>query len=292
MNRISFKKILIPVDFSKTSHKVFHHVKFLAQKFSSDVTIMHVAEEWQYSGTFPFLSVPEVEFKSKYGAYALEKLEKLKEELVEAGVKNIAVEYAEGNIVECIENIVEKQHIDLVAMGTHGAKGISRFLIGSNAYKVINYTDIPVLTVHDKSAFGPYKNIVAPLDDSQYSRAKFPYIAQLAIALDADVEILYPKVKDSDRKDTIAKYFEQVSGFLEKNNVKHISKEVDGDFAHEVIKFAEYTNADLIVIMSDSETTISNMLVGSDANQIVNHSTVPVITLHPDDKGKLMDIFS
>lgn len=85
------------------------------------------------------------------------------------------------------------------------------------------------------------------------------------------------------RLNLIEQYFKQVSNFLESKNIVHNSKQVDGNFAHEVIKFAEYTSADLIVIMSDADTTLSNMLLGSHAHQLINHSTVPVITLHPDE---------
>ncbi len=283
MSHISFKKILIPVDFSKTSHKVFHHVKWLAQKFDSEVTLMHIYEKPSSSDTFPSLGDSGLEdFNKRYETSVSAKLEELREELLEAGIKKVETQYFEGNVAKSIRDYAEEAKIDLVAMGTHGTNDLADFFLGSNAFKIVNTIDLPVLTVHEKSVFAPYKNIVVPLDDSAYSRAKFPYIAELASTLGADVEILYPETSNPTRKSTINSYFRQVSDFLEENKIVHMVRSVEGNFAHEVVKFADYTSADLIVIMSDTDTTIANMLLGSTAQEIVNHSRVPVITLHPE----------
>jgi nucleotide-binding universal stress UspA family protein len=292
MNQAPPKKILVPVDFSKTAYKAFHHVKFLANKFSSEVTLIHVEEDWPYAGTFPFLVEPQLQDQSKHGKHILEKLTELKAELEEDGIAKVQIEYMQGNIAECIASYAESEKMDLVVMGTHGARGLTGFLMGSNAYKVVNFIDTPVLTVNEQAAFGPYKNIIAPLDDTRYSRAKFPYIVEMAVALEANVEVVYPIVSDPEKKNKIQKYFEQVSALMEAKNVKHVSRGVEGHFAHEVVKLAEYTNADLVVIMSDSDTTISNMLMGTFAHEVVNHCKVPVLTLHHDQGGDLMDTFA
>jgi nucleotide-binding universal stress UspA family protein len=292
MNQAPPKKILVPVDFSKTAYKAFHHVKFLANKFSAEVALIHVEEDWPYAGTFPFLVEPQLKDQSKHGQYILEKLGELKAELQEAGVHSVQIEYMQGNIAECISSYAELQKVDLVVMGTHGARGLKGFLMGSNAYKVVSFVDAPVLTVNEQAAFGPYKNIIAPLDDSKYSRAKFPYIVEMAVALEANVEVVYPLVSDEEKKNRIQKYFEQVSALMEAKHVTHASRGVEGNFAHEVVKFAEYTNADLVVIMSDSDTTISNLLLGNFAHEVVNHCRVPVLTLHHDQGGELVDTFA
>lgn len=291
MQHIRFKKILVPVDFTKTGHEAFHHVKWLAAKFYSEVTLLHVREVLPSVSVFPSLYVPQEDINNKYRLLALEKLAELKTELEEGGVQTVHVQYMEGSVAQSINDYVNDEKIDIVIMGTHGSKGLTEFFIGSNAFKVVNLIDIPVLTINDKCAFSEYKNIVAPLDDSKFSRAKFPYIAELAGILGSDVEILYPVVTDANRKATIEKHFQQVSDFLEKKGIKHMARPVEGSFAHEVVKFAEYANADLIVIMSETESSISSMLLGSQAQEIVNHSITPVITLHPEDKGGLMDIF-
>ncbi len=291
MQHIHFKKILLPVDFSSTSLKSFQHVKWLAQKFFSEVTLIHIRETLPHVSLFPSLYQPVVDFDNEYKKFAMKKLEELRKELIDSGIAIVHTQYMEGSIAQCINDYATDEKIDIVVMGTHGSKGITEFFIGSNAFKVVNLVDLPVLSINDKKEFSPYQHIVAPLDDSKYSRAKFPYVAELAAILSANVEILYPEILDAHLKQTLDNHLHQVTGFLDKKGVKYTIKMVEGNFAHEIIKFAEYTNADLIVMMSETEMTISKMLLGSQAQEIVNHSKVPVITLHPEDKGALMEIF-
>ncbi len=291
MQHIHFKKILVPVDFSKTAQQSFDHVKWLASKFFSEVTLIHVREVLATVSVFPSLYVPLEDMNDEYRKLSMDKLEEMRKELMNDGVKNVHIQYMEGSVSKCINDYVAEENIDIVVMGTHGSSGLAEFFIGSNAFKVVNMLDLPVLTINDKKTFTPYKTIVAPLDDTNYSRAKFPYIVELAGILGANVQILYPVVSDEGRKNTIAKHLKQVTDFLSKKSISHTPKPVDGNFAHEVLKFAEYSNADLIVIMSETEMTISKMFLGSQAQEIVNHSVVPVITLHPEDKGEMMEIF-
>ena len=291
IQHIHFKKILVPVDFSKTSHQSFNHVKWLAEKFFSEVTLIHIREIMPSVSVFPSLYQPQEDFNSEYKKLAIAKLDEMRKELMDGGIKVVNTQYSEGSVASNINDFAVEEKMDVVIMGTHGSGGLTEFFIGSNAFKVVNMVDKPVLTINDKRKFTPYKNIVVPLDDSKYSRAKFPYVAELAAILGTEIQILYPVFSDSKIKQDISNYLQQVSVFLESKGIKHISKPADGNFAHEIIKFAEYTKADLIIMMSETEMTIGKMLLGSSAQELVNHSKVPVITLHPEDKGFLMEVF-
>ncbi len=290
MQHINFKKILVPTDFSETAKISLEHVKWLASTFSSEVTLLHVGEITPAANIFPSLYIPENDLNAEYSDLALRKLAEWKTELEEKGISKINIEYADGNVAETISKYAVENEIDIIVMGTHGSKGLSEFFIGSNAFKLVNLVDLPVLTINNRNTYSPYKKIVAPLDDSRFSRAKFPYIAELALKIGSEVDIITPNVSDAGVNHAISICYDQVSSFLKSKNVIHHHKSIEGNLAHEVIKYAEYAKADLIVIMSETETTISQVLLGSMAQQVVNHSVVPVITLHPEDKGELMDM--
>jgi nucleotide-binding universal stress UspA family protein len=292
MQHINFKKILVPVDFSNTSHKALEHVKWLASKFFSEVTLIHIHEIQPITFIFPSLYIPQEDFSTEYRKLALEKLDGLRKELIAGGIENVHIKYFDGSVAPTIDEYATKEAMDIVVMGTHGSTGLTEFFIGSNAFKVVNLINQPVLSINSKGNFAPYKTIVTPLDDSKYSRAKFPYIAELAGILGAEVKILYPELSDTSLKNTVANHLQQVTDLLTKREVANSTHIVTGNLAHELIKFAEYSKADLIVMMSETEMTISKMLLGSQAQQVVNHSVVPVITLHPEDKGDLMNIFA
>ncbi len=119
---------------------------------------MYVNEELPFSGIFPFMQdLGLADYNQKHQILAIEKLEALKDELLAAEIKNVDIECTDGNVAQCIVNFTEEKNIDLIAMGTNGARGVSGFLMGSNSFKVANMIDCPILTVHEKSASTPYK---------------------------------------------------------------------------------------------------------------------------------------
>lgn len=294
MHHIHFKTILIPVDFTELDQVSMKHALWLSKKFYSEITLVHVRESLPYVTVFPSLQEPHTELFTKYDELALEKLTELAEVYMSHGIKNVKVQLLNGSIAKSIKDYVESEKIDLVLMSTHGSKGgFSQYFLGSNAFKVVNMIDSATLTINQSNEFHEYQNIVVPIDDTPYSRAKVPYALEMAAILGSKLHLVYPEVKDEYRTHTIQNHLEQVCDLLKVKEIPFTTKKLtDGSFAHEILKYAEYTNADLIIIMSETELTISSMLLGSQAQEIVNHSLVPVITLHPEDKGEMMNIFS
>jgi nucleotide-binding universal stress UspA family protein len=52
-----------------------------------------------------------------------------------------------GDVIEEILNVAEAEKVDLIVIGTHGRKGVSRFLLGSTTEKLVRSAKCPVLTV-------------------------------------------------------------------------------------------------------------------------------------------------
>jgi nucleotide-binding universal stress UspA family protein len=56
----------------------------------------------------------------------------------------------EGQVAETILHFVREEHIDLIAMSTHGRSGLARMVIGSVADEIVRRSHLPVLLVHPK----------------------------------------------------------------------------------------------------------------------------------------------
>ncbi len=63
-----------------------------------------------------------------------------------AGVRSIEMT-GEGEAVDEILNIAKDEHVDLIALGTHGRHGLSRLFLGSVSEGVLRRADVPVLVV-------------------------------------------------------------------------------------------------------------------------------------------------
>lgn len=139
-----YKKILVPLDGSEYSECILGHVIEVAVGCHvPEVILMRVIEPFDHQ----FHDIPKewlrnIEKNAK--ASAEEYLSRLVEKLKQEG---IAVEtvVGEGTPAEEILAYASKNDVDLIAMSTHGASGISRFAFGSVADKVIRHSSIPLL---------------------------------------------------------------------------------------------------------------------------------------------------
>ncbi len=144
-----YKKILIATDGSDHSGEAENHGLALAKMMDASVTALHVVEMVRPSqsiGSPPSLLMGEQMVMLK------EEGRKIVEEVVRKG-REMGVEVdpvvAEGHPADKIIEYAEDH--DLVVMGTLGRSGISRFLLGSVAERVVRYATVPVLVVRSKA---------------------------------------------------------------------------------------------------------------------------------------------
>lgn len=162
----SFKRILVPTDFGEDSERAIDLAVALAEKFQSHVTLIH-------STALP---------ASALSAYA-ERLYWPTEEMISAAQKelNTTVSKARGrypNVEGIVVNLepwraildfAQTHHADLIVMGTHGRRGISRVFLGSVAERVVRFSPIPVLTVGGKAEQEAKAKAIAPTASAKQS---------------------------------------------------------------------------------------------------------------------------
>jgi nucleotide-binding universal stress UspA family protein len=141
---ISFKNILIPVDFSEPSKKALTYGLTLAGQFNANLLLAHIVpESTALMYAFP-TRLPEVE-KEQY-IKAKQEIENLAPAEHAAKV-NLRTIVKIGNIEEALLAIVKDEGIDLVVMGTHGRRDFGRWFIGSVTEHMLRNVPAPVLTV-------------------------------------------------------------------------------------------------------------------------------------------------
>ena len=144
MDTLQIKTILCAVDFSDMTRKVLTYARSLAEKFDAKIVLLHVIE--------PFLTSAYVTFDTSLGAQVQETMEEKADDLMdelarEADWDNLEKKISLGRAYQEIVEEAQKSGADLIVMGTHGFTGLTHFLIGSNAEKVVRKASCPVLTV-------------------------------------------------------------------------------------------------------------------------------------------------
>jgi nucleotide-binding universal stress UspA family protein len=141
------KKILVPVDFSDNSQKVFGAAVNVATKFGAEVVCIFVVQSFEdYSGFF-VPHMPVVQFQEEMQASAEKKMADFMEDNLPSslvGSSKVVV----GDVGEEIVAFAAQEKIDMIVMGTHGYKGLERVLFGSVAEQVVKTASCPVLTVN------------------------------------------------------------------------------------------------------------------------------------------------
>lgn len=273
------KKILIGIDFSDCSLNALEHAITIAQRSSSGITMVwvnHLDYSKEIFSIEPKDLINEVELKFK------EIIKKYKSKL---GREELNYQIRKGKVYKEICTVADEINAFLIVIGTHGSTGFEEFWIGSNANRVVSTSRKPIITIRagvniDKGL----RKIVMPFDSTKVTRQKLPMTALLAKFFNAEVHILgmYTSKLD-DIRYRIRNYVEQAKDYLEENDILHKEEFIETDHITEAtIEYANKVNANLISIMTEQETKTSNLWLGPYASQMVNHSPVPVLSIHPD----------
>jgi nucleotide-binding universal stress UspA family protein len=134
------QRILVPLAGSKCAENVLPKVEELASDLKAGICLLRVASAHTFPGVDPTEAQVKVVGEAKEYLQGLEKPLKAKGFDVDTHVRY-------GNEVEEILDHSAQKEIDLVAMSTHGRRGVMRFLHGSVAEKVLRHTPKPVFLV-------------------------------------------------------------------------------------------------------------------------------------------------
>lgn len=273
------KKLLVPIDFSGDSVNALEHAIVIANKFKADVRMIHVKSKYSnYDETFDFKDFNTV-LSTSIKDYFEIKLKKYKDTLY----GKLDYKIREGKIYIEICNQAKYDDSDLIVMGTHGVSGFESLWMGSNAYRVVSHAPCPVLSLRHDYSKKDFKKIVLPLDTTKETRQKVPLITEMAKAFNA--EILVVTISETDKQSIIRKleqYNQQVSEYISNKGVKCTTDNLLGSNLTDItIEYAEKNGADLIAIMTEQSESAKNIFLGPYAQQMVNHSTIPVMSFRP-----------
>jgi nucleotide-binding universal stress UspA family protein len=187
--RVAFKNILFANDFSPSAIAALPYATGLAKQYGGKVHGLHV----RFPATYPIVG-PEAMPQIIEAAEEQAKFEAKQMHELLAGVPH-EVTIIEGDLWHTIQEIVEKQKVDLIVMGTHGRTGVSRALLGSAAEEVFRKASCPVLTVgpnasHNTERRMEMKQIVFATDFSPESLAALPFAVSLAQEHQSNLTIL------------------------------------------------------------------------------------------------------
>lgn len=273
-------RILVPVSFGSQSNVALRHARILAQKLKGMITCLHVIE------TQGFIS-------AKFQTREMERKIRHEAEVSLASEVNAILGGNKDVLYELIitsgkvhRKILEKSvalDIDMIIMGRSDSTELSEHTIGTNASRVIERSTIPVLTM-GQSEIPSYKHILAPLDLSSPVSLQLAKTIEIAELLRAKVTICailppgWPRLETAYRKRLLE--IKKLSIHYELNcQVKLFI--TDKKIVDEIISCSKKYHPDLLLLMTQVESNLEELSIGSVAYQLICTSEIPILSVTP-----------
>ena len=143
-----YKHILIPTDGSVLSQKAIDHGIELAKPLHAKVTAVTVSEPFHVFAVEPsIVTDTPAEYKRHAAALASKYLQAAKDAATTAGVPCDVVQVEHEHPYEAIIDTARKKGCDAIVMASHGRRGVSAIVLGSETVKVLTHSNIPVVVV-------------------------------------------------------------------------------------------------------------------------------------------------
>lgn len=290
--------ILFPIDFSENSRKLNGQVEWLANRFGSRVTLLHVFEipaSWYGACEASFVNM------DCFNAIADAEKQRLLEYPIQVPEAHVERILAEGDAAWHILDWANDHEVDLIVMGTHGYGRIRGLLLGSVAAKVIHSVDCTVWTQSTAHANmrvpqGGVANIICALELTEEAVPLLQYAKSVASEFGAKVRLVHSVPEAETRPN---KYFDfDLHRYLTESARVEISKLqrgagtdfpltiVGGGISRAVASIAAEKGADLVIIGRGKAQEQFGRL-RSHAYEIVRDAPCPVLSYSLSQRDRI-----
>lgn len=182
-----------------------------------------------------------------------------------------------GRFVDSVLDVVDAHHIDLIVVGTRGARGWDGVFMGSHAERIVRVSPVPVLSIQQRPHFPGSAEILVPVDiyadpaELRFCLSRFSHL------LDSRFHLLYI---DTNATGPARASAQQLEEYAHKLALSHCATSIiiAEDITEAILKFAAQIGADMIAIGTLGHPDPAHMFRPSITADVVNHARIPVLT--------------
>jgi nucleotide-binding universal stress UspA family protein len=272
--------ILVPTDFSDLSKVAVNYAIKVANKFDGTVTLLHVI-----SGIVPVRG----DMSSRIKKVEMELVAQAQLDFAPVVKEAQKLNKTDNDITSKIEKgesfgkvlkaFVKKNKFDLIVMGTRGASGVSKYVLGSNTVSVLEESPIPVLAVPGNAEFKTFKNVVYATDLKHFEREVRTILPYLKI-FDSTLHVFHvvEKLKDAENLEVVVKKA------LKKVDYRKSTVRIDKSKKIEpaIESFVHALKADLVIMFTHKRNFYEKLFNRSMTKEMAFQTNVPLLAF----KGK------
>ncbi|MBL7850864.1 MAG: universal stress protein [Cyclobacteriaceae bacterium] len=271
-------KIVVPADFSRLSEVAVRYACGVAKKLKAEIVLLHVVH---FAG--PPRAAVEFKIRALEGRMteearqdALDLIRRLKREF--KGLK-LSYEIISGHPVESVIEVYAKRNdADLIIMGTKGASGLQKVLIGSNAAAVISKSRLPVMAIPEHARFGKGVKTIVYASDLERVGVEMKYLIPLAHLFGASIHLLHVtsvKSKGNVSLDDITKKIRQSRGAAKVTVSILMSESV----LEGIDQYVADVKADMLAMFTHNPSFIEKLFDWSVTRRAAFQTWIPLLTI-------------
>lgn len=275
------RRIVIPTDFSENAMNAIRYAMEIFKYDRTDIIILHAYADEVYENTREMRREFFEEFKEKVREASDRTLRKIVAEMLTISPNpkhNYDFKSVFGSLVDVTNDLVDKENLDLIVMGTRGKTDDRSITFGSNTLQVIKYVKCPVLAVPHGYHGKKLDHILFPTDFLiPYKRRELKLVSTLAKEFCAEIKVLYmTKWEKLFHRQLDNRSF--LEHGLKDNPVEHLNltgEDLTETINHSIKKF----DADLLVMVNTRHSYMEHLLYTSTIEKIGLDVKIPFLIL-------------
>lgn len=267
--------ILVPTDLSELSKVAVQYAIKIANKLDGNITLLHVTN---------LIQPTRASMRLRLNALEQELLDMAKEDLDEfvrevskhaKTTEPIKVRIVKGaSFSDTVKREAKKLRTGLIVMGTRGASGLKKYILGSNTASVIEVSHVPVLAVPELAEFKHFKNVVYATDLRHIEnelKTLIPYLEKF----DSTVHLIH--VASSLKE--VSAIEKRIESVVERSGFKNVifrvmvNKKIDEAIDH----YSGVVKADLLAMFTHDTSFYEKLFNRSVTRKMAFHSKVPLL---------------
>ena len=277
------KKILVPTDFSKTSHNAFLYAREMAKELGAAIKVVHL-----YNGTFQ----PNQPYVLKAGMGRKETLESHLNEFVydaleengggiTAKTKIMAEAISALNMTNALVNLTKDPEVLMVIMGTTGEHDVLEKIVGSFSTTIAQKAYCPVLMIPKGKKFEPFKSILFASNFESADDEMLEDIMYFANIFRSTLHFIHVKEKnDNYEKVSEDVIFEKIFEKGDPAFAFNMATIESDSVVKGLNQYAEENHIDLVVLVNRDRDFISTLMRKSITQRMGLYTQLPMMVFH------------
>lgn len=277
------KKILFPTDFSEHAENAFRFALLLANQLKAQIEVLHVVYPQGESIDLPVMVTQANNIKIAYarkqlGTFIDNGLTQILQEVETLPDVSKSIEI--GSPVFTIQDIAQRDDIDIIVMGTQGENSTINKILGSIAATIVKKVDCAVVVVPKDVSFGKINNIAYAsdlMDEDPYEIWKALQLLKPISPILHFVHFNLKKdgVEETEKMETMRKYIEERLPALQSKTYYLPAT----NLSEALNNFVEDHAIDLVVMFQPNRSFLDNLLHKSHTKKMATKTKVPLMVV-------------